>query len=127
MDSALSTAGKITIMGINRQTDLEGELQIGPTSLGLVRIYVSGQQVDLPMDFTPDEAREIAAELVEAAERAGANRSGGKPKQAATGKKQARSGKPGQSANDTHQAHARASKSRRASDDKRPPQGRRGK
>lgn len=55
-------------MGINRQTAIEAELQIGPTELGRVRIYVSGGGVDLPMDFTPDEAREIASELMQAAE-----------------------------------------------------------
>lgn len=60
-------------MGINRQTDFAGELQIGPTALGQVRIYVAGDNIDLPMDFTPDEAREIAAELTEAADRAEAD------------------------------------------------------
>ncbi|GAK46544.1 conserved protein [Tepidicaulis marinus] len=56
--------------GINRETAMEGEIQIGPTSLGMVRLYVRGENFDLPMDFTPDEAREIAEEIVSAAEEA---------------------------------------------------------
>lgn len=55
-------------MTINRQTDEEGEIQIGVTDQGLVRIYVRSKNVDLPMDFTPDEAEEIAAEIQAAAE-----------------------------------------------------------
>jgi len=57
-------------MGINRQSDIEAQLQIGPTTNGMVRLYVSGDGIDVPMDFTPDEAREIAAELTAAAEHA---------------------------------------------------------
>ncbi len=57
-------------MTINRQTDEEGEIQIGITDQGLVRIYVRSKNVDLPMDFTPDEAEEIAAEIQAAAESA---------------------------------------------------------
>ncbi|MEM0943887.1 MAG: DUF6324 family protein [Pseudomonadota bacterium] len=57
-------------MDINRQSDQEASLQIGPTSLGMVRIYIAGQGVDLPLDFEPDEAREIADELRMAADRA---------------------------------------------------------
>lgn len=115
--------------GINRQTDLEGELQIGPTSLGLVRIYVSGQQVDLPMDFTPDEAREIAAELLEAAERAVANRSGGRQKAASsttTGKNKAQPGKPAQSAKETRKPKGRPQKTRTTTNSKHSPPARRG-
>jgi len=58
-------------MGINRQTNIEAQLQIGPTTKGMVRLYISGDGIDVPMDFTPDEAREIAAELTAAAEHAG--------------------------------------------------------
>ena len=68
-------------MGINRQTDFAGELQIGPTTLGQVRIYVAGDNIDLPMDFSPEEAREIAAELIEAADRAEADATPRAPKQ----------------------------------------------
>ena len=55
-------------MTINKQTEEEGEIQIGVTDHGLVRIYVRSENVDLPMDFTPDEAEEIAAEIQAAAE-----------------------------------------------------------
>jgi hypothetical protein len=36
----------------------------------MVRIYVSGTSVDLPMDFEPEEAEEIAEELKAAADAA---------------------------------------------------------
>lgn len=55
-------------MGINSQTDIAAELQIGPTSQGMVRLYISGAGIDLPMDFSAQEAREIAAELTAAAD-----------------------------------------------------------
>ncbi len=55
-------------MTINKQTEEEGEIQIGVTDQGLVRIYVRSKNVDLPMDFTSDEAEEIAAEIQAAAE-----------------------------------------------------------
>ena len=57
-------------MGINTQSDLETNLQIGPTDQGMVRLYIEGPGIDLPMDFEPDEALEIAEELTAAAERA---------------------------------------------------------
>ncbi|MEO0912895.1 MAG: DUF6324 family protein [Pseudomonadota bacterium] len=57
-------------MGINSESELETELQIGPTTEGMVRLYVRGQGVDLPMDFEPEEAEEIAEELRAAAARA---------------------------------------------------------
>lgn len=56
--------------GINSQTDESGEIQIGPTSLGMVRLYFRTSQFDLPMDFSPEEAEEIAAEIIEAANQA---------------------------------------------------------
>lgn len=52
---------------INRQTDETGGLQIGPTDKGMVRIFVATDSFDIPMDFTPEEARDIAEELVSAA------------------------------------------------------------
>lgn len=68
-------------MGIDRESDVSADLQIGPTDLGMVRIYISGEGFDLPLDFAPDEAEEIAAELRLAAERAraagGSSGSGG--------------------------------------------------
>lgn len=57
-------------MGIDKQSDIAANLQIGPTSLGMVRIYVEGDGVDLPLDFEPEEAEEIAEELIAAAEAA---------------------------------------------------------
>ena len=50
-------------MGINSESDIAANLQIGPTSMGMVRIYIEGEGVDLPLDFDPDEAEEIAEEL----------------------------------------------------------------
>ncbi len=71
-------------MGIDKQSDLAANIQIGPTSLGMVRIYIEGDGIELPLDFDPEEAEEIAEELRAAAEAArhmgkhGAK--GGKPK-----------------------------------------------
>ena len=65
-------------MGINKDSDVEASLQIGPTSLGMVRIYIAGNGVDLPLDFDPDEADEIAEELASAAR--AARSMGEKPK-----------------------------------------------
>ena len=57
-------------MGINSESDIAANLQIGPTDQGMVRIYVEGEGVDLPLDFDPEEATEIAEELLAAAEAA---------------------------------------------------------
>ncbi len=57
-------------MGIDKQSDIAANIQIGPTSLGMVRIYIEAEGVDLPLDFDPEEAEEIAEELRAAAERA---------------------------------------------------------
>ncbi|RYH12071.1 DUF6324 family protein [Tropicimonas sp. IMCC6043] len=54
-------------MGIDRESDISANLQIGPTTLGMVRIYIEAEGVDLPLDFEPDEAEEIAEELRAAA------------------------------------------------------------
>jgi len=61
-------------MGINTERDIEANLQIGPTDTGMVRLFVEGGGVELPMDFTPEEAVEIAEEIMAAAGRV----SGGK-------------------------------------------------
>lgn len=61
-------------MGINSEKDIEANLQIGPTSEGAVRLYVEGNGVEIPMDFEPDEAEEIAEEIRAAAARARAMR-----------------------------------------------------
>ena len=65
-------------MGINKQSDAEANLQIGPTDLGMVRLHVEGEGIDLPMDFNPDEADEIAEEIRAAASRARAVATKGK-------------------------------------------------
>jgi hypothetical protein len=57
-------------MGINRESNVAANLQIGPTSLGMVRLYIEAEGVDLPLDFDPEEAEEIAEELRAAAAKA---------------------------------------------------------
>lgn len=57
-------------MGIDKQSDFAANLQIGPTSVGMVRIYIEGDGVEIPMDFDPEEAEEIAEELRAAAAQA---------------------------------------------------------
>lgn len=65
-------------MGIDSESDLEATLRIGPTSLGMVRIYVEGDGFEVPMDFDPDEALEIAEEIRSAAGRARGASGGGR-------------------------------------------------
>lgn len=67
-------------MSINKQSEITGDLQIGPTDQGMVRIYVTGDGFELPFDFEPEEAEEIAEELMAAAEAAREMAKGGKPK-----------------------------------------------
>lgn len=70
-------------MGINSPSEIAANLQIGPTDAGMVRIYVEAEGgIDLPLDFDPDEAEEIAEELRAAAEAARAigTQASGKPK-----------------------------------------------
>lgn len=57
-------------MGINTERDIEANLQIGPTDQGMVRLFVEASGVEIPMDFTPEEAEEIAAEISAAAKAA---------------------------------------------------------
>ncbi len=57
-------------MGINSQSEIAADLQIGPTDQGMVRIFVAGGGVELPMDFDPEEAMEIADEIRAAAQQA---------------------------------------------------------
>jgi len=59
-------------MGINSERDIEANMQIGPTDQGMVRIFIESQGVEIPMDFDPDEANEIAEELRAAAKAAAA-------------------------------------------------------
>jgi len=60
-------------MGINSERDVEANMQIGPTDQGMVRIFIESQGVEIPMDFTPEEAEEIAAEILAAAKGATAS------------------------------------------------------
>ena len=55
-------------MGINSETDISADLQIGPTTSGGVRIFVQAGDIEIPMDFEPDEADEIAEEIRAAAD-----------------------------------------------------------
>jgi hypothetical protein len=57
-------------MGINSEKDVEANLQIGPTSDGMVRLFVEAGKTEIPLDFDPDEADEIAEEIRAAATRA---------------------------------------------------------
>jgi len=54
-------------MGINTERDIETNLQIGPTDQGMVRLFVEADGAEIPMDFTPEEALEIAEEIRAAA------------------------------------------------------------
>lgn len=67
-------------MSINKESDISANIQIGPTTAGMVRIYVEAEGgIELPLDFDPEEAEEIAEELRAAAEAArGMAESGGK-------------------------------------------------
>ncbi|MEY8880629.1 DUF6324 family protein [Donghicola sp. XS_ASV15] len=50
-------------MGINTERDIEASLQIGPTDKGMIRLYIEAGDLEIPMDFTPDEAEEILEEI----------------------------------------------------------------
>jgi len=50
-------------MGINDERDIEANMQTGPTDNGMVRIFIESQGIEVPMDFEPEEAEEIAEEL----------------------------------------------------------------
>ncbi|MBS0126636.1 DUF6324 family protein [Thetidibacter halocola] len=54
-------------MGINDESDFEANLQIGPTDKGMVRLFIFADGLEIPMDFEPEEAEEIADELRAAA------------------------------------------------------------
>lgn len=57
-------------MGINSERDIEANMQIGPTDQGMVRLFIEADGVEIPMDFDPEEAEEIAEELRAAAQAA---------------------------------------------------------
>jgi len=65
-------------MGINNESDVSANLQIGPTDLGMVRLFIDTGKVEIPLDFEPEEAEEIAEELRAAATRARAMAAKGK-------------------------------------------------
>ena len=67
-------------MGINTERDIEANLQIGPTSEGMVRLFIAGEGFEVPLDFDPDEAEEIAEEIRAAAARARTGGQNGKGK-----------------------------------------------
>ncbi len=48
-------------------TDIQADLQVGPTENGMVRILITVDGAEIPLDFYPDEAEEIATELRAAA------------------------------------------------------------
>lgn len=54
-------------MGINDESNIEANLQIGPTDQGMVRLFIEGTGIEIPMDFDPSEADEIAEEIKAAA------------------------------------------------------------
>ena len=82
-------------MGIDDESDLAATLQIGPTSEGMVRLYVEGEGFSLPLDFDPEEAEEIAEELRGAAERARADGGSGRRKGGPRGDGRSNGGKGG--------------------------------
>ena len=71
-------------MGINTERDIQANLQIGPTDQGMVRLFIEADGIEIPMDFDPEEADEIAEELKAAANQARAM--GGKSKKSRKGK-----------------------------------------
>ncbi len=54
-------------MGINKPHNKENDLQVGPTSEGLVRIFIQNDEISLPLDFSPKDAIEIAEEIIASA------------------------------------------------------------
>lgn len=64
-------------MGINTPSDVTATLQIGPTTEGMVRLFVQTDHMEIPFDFDPEEADDIAAEITAAAQHA---RAANKPK-----------------------------------------------
>ena len=66
-------------MSIDTERDIEANLQIGPTDQGMVRLFIDAGSIEIPMDFEPEEALEIAEEL-RAAAQAAQSMGGGKGK-----------------------------------------------
>lgn len=59
-------------MSIDTEREIEANLQIGPTSAGMVRLFIEANGLEIPLDFSPEEAEEIAEEIRGAALRAAA-------------------------------------------------------
>ncbi|NIZ10162.1 DUF6324 family protein [Pseudooceanicola sp. HF7] len=57
-------------MGIDTERDIEANLQIGPTDAGMVRLFIEAGSMEIPMDFDPEEAEEIAEEILAAVQAA---------------------------------------------------------
>lgn len=57
-------------MGIDTERDIAANLQIGPTTAGMVRIFIEADGLEIPLDFDPEEAEEIAEEIRASAARA---------------------------------------------------------
>ncbi|WP_037307638.1 DUF6324 family protein [Ruegeria halocynthiae] len=62
-------------MGINTERDIQANLQIGPTDQGMVRLFIEADGVEVPMDFEPEEAEDIADEILAAVQAARAVKS----------------------------------------------------
>ncbi len=62
-------------MGINDESDAEANLQIAPTDQGMVRLFIESGDREIPMDFEPEDALEIAEEIRAAAAMAAKMRS----------------------------------------------------
>jgi hypothetical protein len=54
-------------MGINTPHNKVTDLQVGPTTEGMVRIFIQNTDISLPLDFSPDEAITIAEEIIASA------------------------------------------------------------
>ncbi len=51
----------------NQKVEYEADLQIGPTDQGMVRLIITHPGGVINMDFEPEEAHEIAEEIMGAA------------------------------------------------------------
>jgi hypothetical protein len=69
-DIQLPFAIRKVVMSINTEREIEANMQIGPTDAGMVRIFIESQGIEVPMDFDPEEAEEIAEEIRSAAAQA---------------------------------------------------------
>ena len=54
-------------MGINTERNIDASLRIGPTDKGMVRLFIVAGDKEIPMDFEPEDAREIAEEILASA------------------------------------------------------------